>query len=83
MLSYKNTRAEMAWYYESIKGNRKPVAKLELGNTSAYFALDESDEGIERKYRLERVNGKKFVKTPLMIRIKSPRKLGYAKSVLI
>lgn len=81
MLSYKNTRAEMAWYYESIKGNRKPVAKLGIrGKTLvAYFALDESDEGIERKYRLERVNGKKFVKTPLMIRIKSPRKLGYAK----
>ena len=82
-LSYKNTTSRTSWHFDSVNSGRNQVMKFAVrGKTlCVYFALN-ADEYNDSKYKVEKVESKKFEEVPCLYRIKNDRRLGYAKELI-
>ena len=84
ILSYEKVRDRMSWKRESFRRGRKCVARITMrGRTLClYLALDASDYA-NTKYRVESAAaGRANADTPCMFRIKSARRVKYAKDLI-
>ena len=83
VLSYKKTNSRISWHYDSVTSSRNPVVKFAIrGKTlCVYFPLN-VDEYSDSKYKVEKVESKKFEDVPCLYRIKNDRRLGYAKELI-
>ena len=83
VLSYKKTNTRVSWHYDSINSGRNQVLKFAVrGKTlCVYFPLN-ADDYADSKYKVEKVESKKFEDVPCLYRIKNDRRLGYAKELI-
>ena len=83
VLSYKGTTSRVSWNYDSINSGRNPVVKFGVrGKTLClYYPLD-ADKYADTKYKVEKVESKKYGSVPCMYRIKNDRRFGYAKDLI-
>ena len=81
-LSYKGLSARVSWHYDSLNYGREQVLKFAIrGKTlCVYFALD--SEALDPKYKVEKVESKKFSEVPCLYRIKNDRRFAYAKELI-
>ena len=83
VLSYKNTNSRVSWNYDSINSGRNQVLKFAIrGKTLCVYLPLNADEYAESKYKVEKVESKKFEDVPCLYRIKNDRRLGYAKELI-
>ena len=82
-LSYKKANSRVSWHYDSINVGRNQVLKFAIrGKTLClYYALD-ADQYIDTKYKVEKVESKKFEDVPCLYRIKNDRRRDYAKDLI-
>ncbi|MCR5693043.1 MAG: uL15 family ribosomal protein [Bacilli bacterium] len=82
-LSYKKVNSRVSWRYDSLNLGRNQVLKFAIrGKTlCVYYALN-ADDYAETKYKVEKVESKKFEEVPCLFRIKNDRRLGYAKDLI-
>ncbi|MBE6133190.1 MAG: hypothetical protein E7178_00790 [Erysipelotrichaceae bacterium] len=83
VLSYKKTASRVSWNYDSINSGRNPVLKFAIrGKTlGVYFPLN-ADDYEDSKYKVEKVESKKFEDVPCLYRIKNDRRCEYAKELI-
>ena len=83
VLSYKKVTSRVSWNYDSINSGRNPVLKFAVrGKTlGVYFPLN-ADDYAESKYKVEKVESKKFEDVPCLYRIKNDRRCEYAKELI-
>lgn len=81
-LSYKGTSSRVSWHYDSINLGRTQVLKFSIrGKTlCVYYAL-EVDQ-VDEKYKVEKVESKKFNEVPCLYRIRNERRFQYAKELI-
>ncbi|MCD8286133.1 MAG: hypothetical protein LUD50_02775 [Clostridia bacterium] len=81
-LSYKGTKASMAWKQEKLRCGRKQIGKLLIRGKvlCLYLNLTMDDlKDCDVKYRVEDVSGKAInASTPIMYRIKNPLRARHA-----
>ena len=82
VLSYKKANSRISWYHDAINVGRDQVLKFSIrGKTlCVYYAL-EADK-LEDKYKVEKVESKKYEDTPCLYRIKNDRRCSYAKDLI-
>lgn len=83
-LLYDGVKSRVSWKCETFRKGRKTLAKLRLrGKTpSVAFALDPNNYA-ETEYRVESLAEiKAYATTPCLYRIKSNRRLAYAKELI-
>ncbi len=84
LLSFDGVTASDSWNYEGFANGRKQIAKINVsGKTVVVFlALDPATlEG--SKYKYDDVGARKrFEKTPVKIKVRSPRSLKWAKELI-
>ena len=80
VLSYQKANSRISWHYDSINVGREQAMKFAIrGKTlCVYYALDEVDE----KYKVEKVESKKYEDVPCLYRIKNDRRCAYAKELV-
>lgn len=80
LLSYKKIKERTSWKYETFRRGRKLIAKLAVrGKTlRLYVALDPSN--FEKAIDVSHV--KSHASVPCLLKIKNPRRLGYAKALI-
>ena len=83
VLSYKKTNSRISWHYDATNSGRNYVLKFAIrGKTlCVYFPLN-VDDYVDSKYKVERVESKKFEDVPCLYRIKNDRRLDYAKELI-
>ena len=83
VLSYKKTNSRVSWHYDSINSGRNMVLRFAIrGKTlGVYFPLD-AEAYQDSKYKVEKIESRKFEDTPCLYRIKNDRRLGYAKELI-
>ena len=83
VLSYKKTNSRISWHYDAVNSGRNYVLKFAVrGKTlCVYFPLN-ADNYADSKYKVEKVESKKFEDVPCLYRIKNDRRLGYAKELI-
>ena len=83
VLSYKKTNSRVSWYYDSINSGRNQVIKFGVrGKTlCVYFPLN-ADDYADSKYKVEKVEAKKYEDVPCLYRIKNDRRFAYAKELI-
>ena len=83
VLSYKKTNSRVSWHYDSVNSGRSQVLRFAIrGKTLAvYFPLN-ADAFRDSKYKVEKVESKKFEDTPCLYRIKNDRRCSYAKDLI-
>ena len=82
-LSYKKANSRVSWHYDSVNVGRNQVLKFSIrGKTLClYYALD-AEEYADSKYKVEKVESKKFEDVPCLYRIKNDRRRDYAKELI-
>jgi len=80
LLSYKKVRSRVSWNFDSINHGRIKLVKLNAHAKSLYFycSLTFSDLAGKRYYAKDVSNKKKYLYTPLLLKIKSERGLKFA-----
>ena len=80
LLSYKKIKERTSWGYETFRRGRKLIAKLAVrGKTlRLYVALDPSN--FEKAIDVSHI--KSHASVPCLLKIKNPRRLGYAKALI-
>jgi ribosomal protein L15 len=80
LLSYKKIKERTSWRYETFRRGRKLIAKLAVrGKTlRLYVALDPSN--FEKAIDVSHI--KSHAEVPCLLKIKNPRRLGYAKALI-
>ena len=83
VLSYKKANSRVSWHYDSINVGREQVLKFSIrGKTlCVYYALN-ADDYAESKYKVEKVESKKFEDVPCLYRIKNDRRCSYAQELI-
>lgn len=84
LLSYRKVKSRISWKCESFRIGRKTIAKLRLrGKTLSLCFAGNPDEFIGTKYAVESLaEVKSYAATPCLYRIKSNRRLVYAKQLI-
>ncbi len=83
VLSYKKTSSRISWYYDSINSGRNQVLKFAVrGKTLCVYLPLNADEYLDSKYKVEKVESKKYEDVPCLFRIKNEKRLGYAKELI-
>lgn len=79
-LTYRKVNSRISWHYDAIKAGNEPILKFAIrGKTlCVYYSLFEVDE----KYKVERIESKKYEDSPFLYRIKNDRRCGYAKELV-
>ena len=83
VLSYKKTNSRVSWHFDSINTGREKVLKFAIrGKTlGVYYALN-ADDYADSKYKVEKVESKKYEDVPCLYRIKNDRRCEYAKELI-
>lgn len=83
VLSYKGTVSRMSWGNDSINKGRTNILKFSFKrkNLYLYLALN-ADEYADSKYRLTKVETKKYQSVPSLFAVKNSRNLQYAKELI-
>lgn len=84
LLSYKNVKARMSWFFETFRIDNRVIAKLSInGKTlSLYLALAPQNL-VETKYHFKDVSRyKKYADTPFRTVIESKRSVRWAKELI-
>lgn len=83
VLSYKKTNSRISWHYDAINSGRNYVLKFAVrGKTLCVYLPLNTDDYVDSKYKVEKVESKKFEDVPCLYRIKNDRRLGYAKELI-
>lgn len=83
VLSYKKTNSRISWHYDAINSGRNYVLKFAVrGKTLCVYLPLNVDDYVDSKYKVEKVESKKFEDVPCLYRIKNDRRLGYAKELI-
>lgn len=83
VLSYKKTNSRISWHFDSINSGRSYVLKFTIrGKTLCVYLPLNADDYADSKYKVEKVESKKFEDVPCLYRIKNDRRLGYAKELI-
>lgn len=83
VLSYKKTNSRISWHYDAINSGRNYVLKFAIrGKTLCVYLPLNVDEYSDSKYKVEKVESKKYEDVPCLYRIKNDRRLGYAKELI-
>ena len=83
VLSYKKTTSRISWNYDSINSGRDQVLKFSIrGKTLCVYYPLNADDYAESKYKVEKVESKKFEEVPCLYRIKNDRRRDYAKDLI-
>ena len=83
VLSYKKTKSRISWAYESVNAGRTPVVKFGIrGKTLCVYLPLNADDYADSKYKVEKVESKKYEAVPCLYRIKNDRRLRYAKELI-
>ena len=82
-LSYNDVSNRVSWHYDSINSGRTQVLKFGIrGKTlCVYYPLNIEDVD-QNKYKVEKIESKKYEQVPCMYRINSNRKLELAKALI-
>ena len=82
-LSYKDVTDRLSWHYDSINFGREQVLKFGVrGKTLCVYYPLNIEEVDQNKYKVEKIESKKYEKVPCMYRIKNDRRLNYAKVLI-
>ncbi len=83
ILSYKGTVSRMSWGNDSINKGRNNLLKFSFKrkNLYLYLALN-ADEYADSKYRLTKVETKKYQSVPSLYAVRNDRNLQYAKELI-
>ena len=82
VLSYKKTKSRISWYFDSINAGRNYVIKFGMrGKTLCVYYPLNADDYIDTKYKVEKVEAKKYADVPCLYRINNDRRLEYAKEL--
>ena len=83
VLSYNKTSSRISWNYDSINSGRNQVIKFSIRGKALclYFALN-ADDYADSKYKVEKVESKKYEDVPCLYRIKNDRRRDYAKDLI-
>ena len=75
-LSYRKASSRISWHYDAIKVGGESILKFAIrGKTlCVYYSLFEIDE----KYKVEKIESKKYEDSPYLYRIKNDRRCKYA-----
>ena len=83
VLSYKKTSSRISWHYDSINSGRNQVLKFAVrGKTLCVYLPLNVDEYLDSKYKVEKVESKKYEDVPCLFRIKNDKRFGYAKELI-
>ena len=83
VLSYKKTNSRISWHFDSVNSGRSYVLKFAIrGKTLCVYLPLNADDYADSKYKVEKVESKKFEDVPCLYRIKNDRRLGYAKELI-
>lgn len=83
VLSYKKTNSRISWHYDAVNVGRNCVLKFAVrGKTLCVYLPLNADDYIDSKYKVEKVESKKYEDVPCLYRIKNDRRLGYAKELI-
>ena len=83
VLSYKKTNSRISWHYDAINSGRNYVLKFVVrGKTLCVYLPLNADDYVDSKYKVEKVESKRFEDVSCLYRIKNDRRLGYAKELI-
>ena len=83
VLAYKGTSSRVSWNYDSINAGKNQVLKFGIrGKTLCVYLPLNVEEVDQNKYKVEKVESKKYEKVSCMYRIKNDRRLNYAKALI-
>lgn len=83
VLSYFKTKDRLSWNNDTINNGRNKILKFAIkGKTlCVYFALD-PDKYLGTKYKVEKVEAKKYADYPCLYRIRNNRRKEYSKDLI-
>ena len=83
VLSYKKTNSRISWHFDSVNAGRNYILKFAIrGKTLCVYLPLNADDYADSKYKVEKVESKKYEDVPCLYRIKNDRRLGYAKELI-
>lgn len=82
VLSYKKTNSRVSWHYDAINAGREYVLKFAIRGKTLCVYLPLDPEKQEEKYKVEKVESKRFEDIPCLYRIKNDRRCEYAKELV-
>ncbi len=82
-LSYKKANSRISWHFDSVNVGRNQVLKFAIrGKTLCVYLSLNADDYADSKYKVEKVESKKFIDVPCLYRIKNDRRCEYAKELI-
>jgi len=82
VLSYKKTNSRISWHYDAVNSGRAFVLKFAIRGKTLCVYLPLDAEKQEEKFKVEKVESKKFEEVPCLYRIKDDRRCDYAKELI-
>ena len=82
VLSYKKTNSRISWHYDAVNSGREYVLKFAIRGKTLCVYLPLDPEKQEEKYKVEKVESKRFEDTLCLYRIKNDRRCEYAKELI-
>jgi len=82
VLSYKGTHSRVSWHYDAVNSGRAYVLKFAIRGKTLCVYLPLDPEQVERKYKVERSESKRFEDVPCLYRIKNDRRCEYTKELI-
>ena len=82
VLSYKKTNSRISWHYDAVNSGREYVLKFAIRGKTLCVYLPLDPEKQEEKYKVEKVESKRFEDVPCLYRIKNDRRCEYAKELI-
>lgn len=82
VLSYKKTNSRISWHYDAVNSSREFVLKFAIRGKTLCVYLPLDPEKQEEKYKVEKVESKRFEDIPCLYRIKNDRRCEYAKELV-
>lgn len=82
-LSYKKVKAKISWAHENIRCGLEKVCRLVLRGKSLYVYLPlNADDYIDSKYKIDKVDSKRYEDFGLVYKIKNARRSRYATELI-
>ena len=82
ILGYNGTKANLGRGFEYITAGRTTLVKFAVKGKTLCVYYDLETEKLNSKYKVEKVESKKYASTPCLYRIKNNRRLNYAKELI-
>ena len=83
VLSYSGTHSRVSWHFDAVNAGREYVLKFAIrGKTLCVYLPLNADDYADSKYKVEKVESKRYEDVPCLYRIKNDRRLGYVKELI-